>query len=175
MEIGGLYISIYRAIVCLILSFRAPKARGNLYVRLPRAFSPRNDTGKHLLALPFPCSYDEMHPLKSHAQISTENLCLHPWRCGPGGVWGGGLNCGNHCPVAVPGIFVAVGAASSSADRGHSLRSLHPPPAALPSLPPVGSLVTFLPKQESYPAGRHTAPIPAVQFFNAKIPRLRSG
>jgi len=35
----------------------------------------------------------------------------------------------------VPGIFVAVGAASSSADRGHSLRSLHPPPAALPSLP----------------------------------------
>ena len=39
-------------------------------------------------------------------------------------------------PVAVPGIFVAVGAASSSADRCHSLRSLHPPPAALPSLPP---------------------------------------
>ena len=27
-------------------------------------------------------------------------------------------------PVAVPGIFLADGAASSSADRGHSLRSL---------------------------------------------------
>ena len=38
-------------------------------------------------------------------------------------------------PVVVPGIFVAAGAASSSADHGHSLRSLYPPPAALPSLP----------------------------------------
>ncbi|MBQ3252522.1 MAG: hypothetical protein IJB02_04710, partial [Oscillospiraceae bacterium] len=38
-------------------------------------------------------------------------------------------------PVAVPGIFVADGAASSSADRCHSLRSLYPPQAALPSLP----------------------------------------
>jgi hypothetical protein len=38
-------------------------------------------------------------------------------------------------PVAVPGIFVADGAASSSADRCHSLSSLHPPPAALASLP----------------------------------------
>ena len=37
--------------------------------------------------------------------------------------------------VAVPGIFVADGAASSAADRCHSLRSLHLPPAALPSLP----------------------------------------
>ena len=38
-------------------------------------------------------------------------------------------------PVAVPGIFLADGAAASSADRGHSLRSLYPPPAALPLLP----------------------------------------
>ena len=38
-------------------------------------------------------------------------------------------------PVAVPGIFVAGYAASSSADRGHSLPSLHLPPAALGSLP----------------------------------------
>ena len=39
-------------------------------------------------------------------------------------------------PVAVPGICVGDGAPSSSADRCHSLRSLLPPPAALPSLPP---------------------------------------
>ena len=38
-------------------------------------------------------------------------------------------------PVAVPAIFVAAGAASSSADRGHSLPSLYLPPAALGSLP----------------------------------------
>ena len=38
-------------------------------------------------------------------------------------------------PVAVPGIFLAAETAASSADRGHSLRSLAPPPAALPSLP----------------------------------------
>ena len=38
-------------------------------------------------------------------------------------------------PVAVPGIFLAGGAASSSAERCHSFGSLHPPPAALPSLP----------------------------------------
>jgi len=38
-------------------------------------------------------------------------------------------------PVAMPGIFVADGAAFAAADRCHSLRSLHPPPAALPSLP----------------------------------------
>ena len=38
-------------------------------------------------------------------------------------------------PVAVPGIFVADGAAFAAADRCHSLRSLYPPPAALPSLP----------------------------------------
>ena len=46
-----------------------------------------------------------------------------------------GESVGADDPVAVPGIFVADGAASSSADRGHSLRSLLPPPAALPSLP----------------------------------------
>ena len=39
------------------------------------------------------------------------------------------------CPVAVPGSFLADDAAASSADRCHSLRSLAPPPAALPSLP----------------------------------------
>ena len=38
-------------------------------------------------------------------------------------------------PVAVPGIFVGGGAPASSADRCHSLSSLHPPPAALASLP----------------------------------------
>ena len=38
-------------------------------------------------------------------------------------------------PVAVPGSFLADRAASSSADRGHSLRSLDPPQAALPLLP----------------------------------------
>ena len=50
-------------------------------------------------------------------------------------------------PVAVPGIFVADGAASSAADRGHSLPSLPPPPAAVGSLPirkfPGDSLHTF--------------------------------
>ena len=43
----------------------------------------------------------------------------------------------------MPGIFVADGAASSSADRGHSLRSLHPPPAALPSLPIAGPVIVY--------------------------------
>ena len=38
-------------------------------------------------------------------------------------------------PVAVPGIFVGVGAHSSSADRCHSFTSLHQPQAALGSLP----------------------------------------
>jgi len=38
-------------------------------------------------------------------------------------------------PVAVTGIFLADGAAASSADRCHSLSSLHPPPAAVASLP----------------------------------------
>ena len=38
-------------------------------------------------------------------------------------------------PVAVPGVLLADGAAASLTDRGHSLRSLLPPPAALPSLP----------------------------------------
>ena len=38
-------------------------------------------------------------------------------------------------PVAVPDIFVGFQKPSSAVDRGHSLRSLLPPPAALPSLP----------------------------------------
>ena len=42
--------------------------------------------------------------------------------------------------VAVPVIFLAAGAAASAADRSHSLRSLYPPPAALPSLPTVPSV-----------------------------------
>ena len=44
--------------------------------------------------------------------------------------------------VAVPGIFLADSAASSSADCSHSLRSLAPPQAALPSLPMVGMTVS---------------------------------
>ena len=38
-------------------------------------------------------------------------------------------------PVVVPGIFVGDEAPSSSADHGHSLSSLFPPPAAVASLP----------------------------------------
>lgn len=38
-------------------------------------------------------------------------------------------------PVAVPDIFLGDGAPSSAIDRSHSLRSLNPPLAALPSLP----------------------------------------
>ena len=38
-------------------------------------------------------------------------------------------------PVAVPGVLLADGAAASLTDRGHSLGSLHLPPAALPSFP----------------------------------------
>jgi len=41
------------------------------------------------------------------------------------------------CPVAVPGIFVGIEMPSSSADRCHSLSSLHLPPAALASLPGI--------------------------------------
>ena len=37
--------------------------------------------------------------------------------------------------VAVPGVRLADGAAALHTDRGHSLRSLLPPQAALPSLP----------------------------------------
>ena len=46
-------------------------------------------------------------------------------------------------PVAVPGIFLAFQKAASAADRGHSLRSLHPPPAALPSLPIAGPVIVY--------------------------------
>ena len=42
--------------------------------------------------------------------------------------------------VAMFGALVADSAASSLADRGHSLRSLLPPPAALPSLPVIPSV-----------------------------------
>ena len=45
-------------------------------------------------------------------------------------------------PVAVPDIFLATKVAASSIDRSHSLRSLSPPQAALPSLPMVGMTVS---------------------------------
>ena len=38
-------------------------------------------------------------------------------------------------PVVVPGALLAEVSAASLTDHCHSLRSLHPPPAALPSLP----------------------------------------
>ena len=44
-------------------------------------------------------------------------------------------------PVAVPGVRLADGAAALHTDRGHSLRSLCPPPAALPSLPGYGIFI----------------------------------
>ena len=47
-------------------------------------------------------------------------------------------------PVAVPGIFVADGAASSSADRSHSLPSLHLPQAALGSLPKLSHIRLYI-------------------------------
>jgi len=47
-------------------------------------------------------------------------------------------------PVAVPGVRLGDGAPSLHADRGHSLRSLHPPPAALPSLPQRATLVGLI-------------------------------
>ena len=48
------------------------------------------------------------------------------------------------CPVAVPGVRLAVGAAALHTDRGHSLGSLHLPPAALPSLPGLSPAVRVL-------------------------------
>ena len=42
---------------------------------------------------------------------------------------------GGQLPVAVPDSFVGFQKPSSSVDRGHSLSSLLPPQAALPSLP----------------------------------------
>ena len=45
------------------------------------------------------------------------------------------LNCRGGYPVAVPGVRLADKAATLPTDRCHSLRSLLPPPAALPSLP----------------------------------------
>ena len=46
-------------------------------------------------------------------------------------------------PVAVPDIFVGLERPSSSVDRGHSLRSLLPPQAALPSLPSCFHSISF--------------------------------
>jgi len=42
---------------------------------------------------------------------------------------------GGHRPVAVPCVRLGDGAPALHTDRGHSLRSLHLPQAALPSLP----------------------------------------
>ena len=53
----------------------------------------------------------------------------------------GGLLC--LCPVAVPGVRLADGAAALHTDRCHSLRSLYPPPAALPSLPIAGPVIVY--------------------------------
>ena len=47
-------------------------------------------------------------------------------------------------PVAVPDSFVGFQKPSSSVDRCHSLRSLHLPPAALPSLPVFVKFSFFL-------------------------------
>ena len=47
------------------------------------------------------------------------------------------------CTVAVPGVRLADGAAALHTDRGHSLRSLHPPLAALPSLPRNDNILLF--------------------------------
>jgi hypothetical protein len=44
-------------------------------------------------------------------------------------------------PVAILGVLVGDGAPSSFTDRCHSLRSLYPPPAALPSLPGYGIFI----------------------------------
>ena len=45
-------------------------------------------------------------------------------------------------PVTVPHIFLGFEKPSSAIDHGHSLGSLHPPPAALPSL------LTILPRRK---------------------------
>ena len=45
------------------------------------------------------------------------------------------VGAGGYYPVAVPGVRLADGAAALHTDRGHSLPSLHPPPAAVGSLP----------------------------------------
>ena len=42
-------------------------------------------------------------------------------------------------PVAVPCVRLGDGAPALHTDRGHSLRSLYPPQAALPSLPVEGA------------------------------------
>ena len=54
--------------------------------------------------------------------------------------WVSALRCS---PVAVPGVHLAVGAVALHTDRCHSLRSLHPPPAALPSLPIAGPVIVY--------------------------------
>ena len=48
-----------------------------------------------------------------------------------------------HRPVAVPDKIFGLMLFLDFIDRGHSLRSLHPPPAALPSLPIISALFIF--------------------------------
>ena len=48
--------------------------------------------------------------------------------------------CKDYTPVAVPGIFLADGAAASSADRCHSLRSLDSATGSAPIAPPPARL-----------------------------------
>ena len=57
-----------------------------------------------------------------NCQLSIVNYGLPLRRCAPP-------------PIAVPGVRLADGAAALHTDRGHSLGTLLPPPAALPSLP----------------------------------------
>ncbi len=59
---------------------------------------------------------------------------------------------GRDDPVAVPKIFCALGE-SRNFDRGHSLISLHPPPAPLDSLPTSRRAVDA----EGAPLGRSTS------------------
>ena len=98
-------------------------------------------------------------------------------------------------PVAVPGIFVADGAASSSADRCHydspraalravarlhgacgrtSLRSLLPPPAALPSLPLPKGEGHYLPLWGRWPVGPDEVPSVILSAAKNPFPRRHS-
>ena len=58
-----------------------------------------------------------------------------------------GLHLGCRCEdvllLRCPANVLGVGAPSSLADRCHSLRSLLPPPAALPSLPIAGPVIVY--------------------------------
>ena len=63
---------------------------------------------------------------------------LRPWQSPEGMYW---------CPVAVPDKIFGLTLILDFVDRGHSLGSLHLPPAALPSLPRLD--LHFLPLAEN--------------------------